>query len=127
MRDPNFGHFIPMNNLRALCLLAPCFAALLPLAASAATGDWDTFNTSVANEVYCTAIQADGKLLMGGYFTSPRNRLARYNTDGTLDSAFNIGPDDWQVDCIAVQTNAWTCAWRSRPYQGFPAPFYLRD
>src|SRR6185295_9986153 len=29
---------------------------LLPLAASAATGDWDTFNTSIANEVYSTAI-----------------------------------------------------------------------
>ena len=40
-----------------------------------------------------TAVQPDGKLLIGGSFTSvlgvTRNNMARLNTDGTLDTAFN--------------------------------------
>ena len=43
-------------------------------------------------------MQADGKILLGGDFTSlspsggaavRRNRMARLNPDGTLDTAFN--------------------------------------
>ncbi|RFC53756.1 T9SS type A sorting domain-containing protein [Brumimicrobium aurantiacum] len=40
-------------------------------------------------------IQDDGKILVGGWFTSfdgvPRNRIARLNSDGTLDSSFDPG------------------------------------
>ena len=40
-----------------------------------------------------TAVQPDGKILIGGSFSSvlgvPRNNIARLNTDGTLDIAFN--------------------------------------
>jgi uncharacterized delta-60 repeat protein len=40
-------------------------------------------------------IQPDGKILIGGNFTQINgvniNRLARFNTDGTLDATFNIG------------------------------------
>jgi uncharacterized delta-60 repeat protein len=43
--------------------------------------------------VYATVAQPDGKILIGGTFTSvlgvPRNNIARLNTDGTLDMAFN--------------------------------------
>ena len=47
--------------------------------------------------VYGVALQADGKILLAGDFTSvngePRNRIARLNPDGSLESiaAFNIG------------------------------------
>ena len=38
---------------------------------------------------------ADGKIVIGGYFTlidgEPRNRIARLNADGTLDTSFNVG------------------------------------
>jgi uncharacterized delta-60 repeat protein len=38
------------------------------------------------------AVQSDGKVLIGGDFTSfngtSRNRIARLNSDGTLDTAF---------------------------------------
>lgn len=41
------------------------------------------------------AVQPDGKLVIGGDFTSyngtPRNYLARLNADGSLDLSFNIG------------------------------------
>ena len=53
-----------------------------------------TLNLSiVGNFVIATAVQPDGKILIGGIFTSvlgvTRNNIARLNTDGTLDTAFN--------------------------------------
>jgi uncharacterized delta-60 repeat protein len=59
------------------------------------------------------AIQADGKIIIGGFFSSvgghPRNDVARLNTDGTLDTSFapNI-PDEediYFVNAIAIQTD----------------------
>lgn len=45
--------------------------------------------------VSALARQPDGKILVAGYFTQfngvDRNRLARLNADGSLDSTFNIG------------------------------------
>ena len=62
----------------------------------------------VGNYILVTAVQPDGKILLGGAFTSvlgvPRNNIARLNSDGTLDMAFDpnsIG----EVDTIAVQTD----------------------
>jgi len=47
---------------------------------------------SIVNSV---KIQADGKILAGGYFTQynglPCNGICRLNTDGTIDNTFNIG------------------------------------
>ncbi len=63
-----------------------------------ANGTLDTtFNPgSGANmEVYDIKIQGDGKILIGGYFTIyngvSRNRIARLNADGNLDTTFNPG------------------------------------
>jgi uncharacterized delta-60 repeat protein len=56
--------------------------------------------------VYCFALQADGKILLGGDFTRvaglTRNRLARLNSDGTVDSAFTAGAN-LPVKSLAVQ------------------------
>lgn len=51
---------------------------------------------SGANNTICTmALQSDGRILVGGSFTSFNNtvrlRLARLNSDGTLDATFNPG------------------------------------
>lgn len=58
------------------------------------------------NSVRATAVQLDGKVLVGGDFTSiggtTRNRIARLNADGTLDTAFNIDVNE-VVNCIAIQ------------------------
>jgi len=47
------------------------------------------------NSVTSIAIQNDGKILVGGGFTSygttSMNRLIRFNTDGTVDTGFSIG------------------------------------
>jgi uncharacterized delta-60 repeat protein len=56
-----------------------------------------TFNigTGFGAEVFTSKVQSDGKIIVGGFFNSfngtARNRLARLNTDGSLDATFNIG------------------------------------
>jgi uncharacterized delta-60 repeat protein len=51
--------------------------------------------TGANNNVLATSIQTDGKIIIGGNFTDyngyPINRIARLNTDGTLDATFNPG------------------------------------
>ena len=57
------------------------------------------FNPNANGPVHCIAIQADGKALIGGEFTAlapngvhqntARNRVARLNSDGTLDSGLS--------------------------------------
>jgi uncharacterized delta-60 repeat protein len=62
-------------------------------------------------EVQCLTLQADGKVLIGGSFSSyngtPRNRMARLNADGSLDTSFNPSSfnADGSVFSIAVQAD----------------------
>ncbi|MCX8092300.1 MAG: delta-60 repeat domain-containing protein [Verrucomicrobiae bacterium] len=53
--------------------------------------------------------QQDGRILIGGWFTSvagqARVGCARLNLDGTLDVAFNPAPDSFSVYALAVQPN----------------------
>jgi uncharacterized delta-60 repeat protein len=63
------------------------------------------YNWGVVRKV---AVQADGKILFGGGFTSahgaPRRNLARLNADGTLDVQFRADTD-WEVHALVVQPN----------------------
>ncbi len=60
--------------------------------------------------VQSLALQPDGKVLVGGWFTSynatPRNRIARLNVDGSLDTSFDpgTGANDW-VQSLALQSD----------------------
>ena len=79
--------------------------------------DVDFYNqrTSGFNDfVYSTGVQSDGKIIMGGAFTTfngiTRNRLVRLNPDGTEDTpfCFNIGTGSNGLilfDCIKIQTD----------------------
>jgi uncharacterized delta-60 repeat protein len=62
----------------------------------------------VGNVVYAIAVQPDGKILIGGSFTTvlgvARNNIARLNTDGTLDTVFNPNSNG-EVYSIAVQAD----------------------
>ncbi|MBV6405101.1 MAG: hypothetical protein GFGODING_01867 [Flavobacteriales bacterium] len=58
--------------------------------------------------VHCIALQSDGRILIGGSFTSyagtPRNRIARLNADGSLDATFDPGSGfDNTVYGLAIQ------------------------
>lgn len=52
------------------------------------------------------ALQPDGKILLGGYFTEmneqPRSFIARLHADGTLDTAFDVDLNN-TVDSLALQ------------------------
>ncbi len=54
------------------------------------------------------AVQADGKILVGGYFTTlggqTRNNIGRLNADGTVDTSFNPGAEETMRPCIP-----WRC------------------
>src|SRR5204863_1020304 len=65
-----------------------------------ATGLADSFDPNAGNSVFSIAVQADGKVLAGGQFTSvapnggttvTRNRIARLERDGRLDQTLNLG------------------------------------
>jgi uncharacterized delta-60 repeat protein len=71
------------------------------------------FNPGAGASVNALAIQPDGKILVGGNFTTlggggtgttPRNRIGRLNADGSLDSGFDPGADN-AVSAIAVETD----------------------
>ncbi len=96
-------------------------------------GDIDqTFNkTGIGLNGLILAIktQTDGKILVGGYFTFYEglavNRVARLNSDGTLDSTFNTGSgandfvDDiaFQIDGKILLGGAFT-TFNNQPKQG---------
>jgi uncharacterized delta-60 repeat protein len=79
-----------------------------------ADGNLDTSFDPGANEpVYALAVQADGKILVGGNFTTlggggtgttTRNYIGRLDADGSLDTSFNPGAND-TVMALAVQTD----------------------
>jgi uncharacterized delta-60 repeat protein len=76
-------------------------------------GSRDTsFNigTGFNNFVYATVIQSDGKILVGGTFTTfsgaTQDRLIRLNSDGSKDTTFNIGSGFGStVTSIAIQSD----------------------
>lgn len=75
-------------------------------------GDVDPLNAGIVGGaqpvVLSSAVQPDGKVIIGGRFTSvfgvPRNNVARLNADGTLDFGFDPNAND-SVDCIGVQAD----------------------
>src|SRR6266404_3521207 len=73
----------------------------------------DGFDPNANGTVYIVVVQPDGKILLGGDFTTlapnggavvTRNRIARLNPDGTLDTAFNPNANG-TVDSIALQAD----------------------
>lgn len=66
--------------------------------------------TGANTDVLSMAIQSDGKTIIGGGFTiyddSTRSRIARLNTNGTLDTSFNpgMGAND-SVSSISIQSD----------------------
>jgi uncharacterized delta-60 repeat protein len=74
----------------------------------ATTGLADSFDPNANDDVVSIAVQADGKILIGGGFFNvfgvARNKIARLNTDGTLDTVFNPNANGF-VNSIAVQAD----------------------
>jgi uncharacterized delta-60 repeat protein len=90
-----------LNLIRTTILVASVLLQLSALCfrSHAAAGDLDlSFDTGsgVNGLVTALALQSDGKVIIGGYFTTVRGlaraRLARINADGSGDSSFTPGP-----------------------------------
>ncbi|HNX06978.1 MAG TPA: delta-60 repeat domain-containing protein, partial [Bacteroidales bacterium] len=73
-----------------------------------------TFNpgsgTGMNSTVYASAIQSDGKIIIGGYFSNynnkSRNCIARVNTNGSLDTTFNPGTGaNNTIYAVAIQAD----------------------
>jgi uncharacterized delta-60 repeat protein len=69
-----------------------------------------TFNpgTGASSTVFTTALQPDGKVIIGGQFNTyngtARNSIARLNADGSLDATFNPGTGAFgAVNTMALQ------------------------
>src|SRR6266446_4351209 len=88
----------------ALALSAHTFA----LAALAQSPLPDSFNPGANGSVNSLAVQGDGKILVGGYFSTlggrSRNYVGRLNADGTLDTSFNPVAGNF-VPSLAVQAD----------------------
>lgn len=66
----------------------------------------DNFGPALNSTVYCTAVQPDGKILIGGSFTTlggkSCSRIGRLNAEGTIDPTFNPNANG-TVYAITVQ------------------------
>ncbi len=74
------------------------------------TGQWTaSFNPGADCQVISLAVQPDGKILVGGEFTTlggqPRHYIGRLNADGTVDSGFNPGASGEGVFLLALQAD----------------------
>ena len=65
-----------------------------------------SFNPDANGAVNSLAVQPDGKVLVGGFFTTiggqTRNNIARLNADGSADASFNPVADNTVIS-LAVQ------------------------
>lgn len=73
----------------------------------------ESFDPGANGGVLALALQSDGKILVGGAFTTlggggmgtvPRNNIGRLNADGSIDGSFNPGTNGL-VNALAVQTD----------------------
>ena len=67
----------------------------------------DAFNPKASSDVLAMAVQADGRVVVGGLFTNLAGqacgRIGRLNADGTLDSTLNQGAVGSGVYCLGIQ------------------------
>src|SRR5438132_3613887 len=100
------------NRLRSSARFSLMVLVSLALAGGAAAvrgqSALDGFDPNANDLVRVVVVQPDGKILIGGDFTTvlgvARSRIARLNPDGTLDTAFNPNANG-HVYSIVVQAD----------------------
>jgi uncharacterized delta-60 repeat protein len=111
------GHCCSTNKgvaplLRGL-LLSVVLSMTVGIAQVCGQSALDGYDPNANGDINVVVVQPDGKILIGGTFTtlSPnggatvtRNRIARLNADGTVDSAFDPNANN-TVNAIAVQAD----------------------
>ena len=125
--DPNAGSGVPFTSIYSIAVQADgkvlaggAFTTLAPNGGAVVSRNFiarletdgrldQTLNLGIVGSlIYATAVQPDGKILIGGTFSNvlgtPRNSIARLNVDGTLDAAFNPNANNI-VYAIALQAD----------------------
>lgn len=118
-----------MKRLTAATILACVLASTFLSRAQPGSLD-PTFNpgTGANGAILCMALQTNGQIIIGGSFTtfngSPHIRVARLNTDGSVDGTFDAGGPNSTVQTMALQANGKILIsgifsmWNGLPYQG---------
>ncbi|MEP6918119.1 MAG: hypothetical protein ABJC89_20900, partial [Acidobacteriota bacterium] len=101
-----------MPSISCVRRLAAITGAILAIGTAARAQPFaDTFNPGADAVVTVQAQQLDGKVIIGGYFTSldgggtgsiARNHIARLNADGQVDATYDVGAND-RIQALAVQ------------------------
>ena len=85
------GQFTTYNGSAAIRVARITSAGALDATFSSGTGPTGTGTVVVR----ACGLQADGKIIIGGFFTTyngvSSNNIARLNSDGTIDPSFNVG------------------------------------
>jgi hypothetical protein len=93
-------HCSSVNRIHTQCTL--------PLKVQELIYEMGSNDIVIGNSVDSFAVQADGKILVGGFFTSiggqPRNRIARLDPTNGLADSFNPNADE-EVLSIALQAD----------------------
>ena len=107
-----YDRALKWNSCRSRWLSFAFVMGLLAFDLRAAPGQLDGLDLNMAGPggvvVNATAVQRDGKILIGGSFTNVlgvvRYQIARLNADGTLDTSFDLGLGSFStVYAIALQ------------------------
>lgn len=96
------GDFIRLGGGGVATMARAQIGRLLP------NGDLDpNFNPGTDGNVYCLLLQPDGKIVVGGGFStmagSSCNNIGRLNPDGSIDSSFSGIGTDTTVHSLALQ------------------------
>ena len=94
-----------MNKLRPLAIAVFAFLAFTSLPAQTVDA---SFNPNANGSVLALSVQPDGKILVGGNFTTiggqQRTYIARFHSNGILDASFNPNVSQFaSIQCLAVQ------------------------
>jgi len=98
------------SSLRDASLTLAALAAATTLLAQTPSAS-DGFDPNLDGNLYAIAVQPDGKIVVGGQFTTfrnvggvgvARNNLARFSSDGALEHAFDPNPNG-PIRAIAMQ------------------------
>jgi uncharacterized delta-60 repeat protein len=97
-----FGSFYEFNGLNA--------ESIIRLNEDGSIDNTFMYPTNVNNPILTAALQPNGKIIIGGVFTSyngsAQNFIARLNSNGTIDNSFVTGSGaNSQIQSIAIQND----------------------
>lgn len=97
-----------LEHVLFIAFFFPWFGGCINAAPGDRDGGFATTLGGASPSIYATALQMDGKIVIGGLFSTvggqARNNLARVDGDGALDASFDSGADSY-VRCLAVQSD----------------------